>query len=122
MVSIVPISETNEWRVSQTIDGASPAYRRCANLNTPAACNWLLADHGVGAKGGLCVACRLNRTIPNLSIPENGVLWGRFEQAKRQIIRCSLWDSGRIKGRISEKDCSSISAQPGERTARVDGP
>ena len=76
--------------LTETIDGASPAYRRCANLYTPAACNWLLFDHGVGAREGLCVACRLNRTIPNLSIPENGVLWGRFEQAKRQMVSTLL--------------------------------
>jgi hypothetical protein len=90
MISIVPISETNEWRATETIDVASPAYRRCANLYTPAACNWLLFDHGIGAREGLCVACRLNRTIPNLSIPENGVLWGRFEQAKRQMVSTLL--------------------------------
>jgi hypothetical protein len=90
LISIVPISETNEWRSTETIDGACPAYRRCANLYTPAACNWLLFDHGIGAREGLCVACRLNRTIPNLSIPENGVLWGRFEQAKRQMVSTLL--------------------------------
>jgi len=90
MVSIAPIPETEEWRITQTIDGASPAYRRCANLFTPAACNWLLFDHGIGAKEGLCVSCRLNRTIPNLSVPENGVLWGRIEQAKRQMVSSLL--------------------------------
>ncbi len=93
MVSIVPISGTNEWQVVEKtgkIDGICPAYRRCANLNTPAACNWLLSDHGVGAKEGLCIACRLNRTIPDLSVPENGVLWGRFEDAKRRMVSTLL--------------------------------
>ena len=93
MVSIVPIPGTNEWRVVEKtgkIDGDCPAYRRCANLNTPAACNWLLSDHGIGAKEGLCIACRLNRTIPDLSVPENGVLWGRFEEAKRRMVSTLL--------------------------------
>ena len=46
--------------------------RRCANLDTPAACNWLLPAHGAGVH---CVACSLNRTIPDLSIPENHERW-----------------------------------------------
>jgi hypothetical protein len=93
IVSIEPIPGTDEWRVvekSEKIEGESLAYRRCANLNTPAACNWLLSDHGVGAKEGLCIACRLNRTIPDLSVPENGVLWGRFEDAKRRMVSTLL--------------------------------
>ncbi|RML69134.1 hypothetical protein APX70_04090, partial [Pseudomonas syringae pv. maculicola] len=44
-------------------------YRRCANLDTPAACNWLFPAHNAGE---FCVACSLNRTIPDLSIVENG--------------------------------------------------
>ncbi len=93
IVSIVPIPDTNEWQVTSKTDkinGEVVAYRRCANLDTPAACNWLLADHGIGAKNGLCISCRLNRTIPNLSDPENGVLWGRFEDAKRRLISTLL--------------------------------
>ncbi|MBV8730087.1 MAG: putative zinc-binding metallopeptidase, partial [Acidobacteriia bacterium] len=39
---------------------------------------------------GLCVACRLNRTIPDLSIPENSKLWGRIEAAKRRVISTLL--------------------------------
>ena len=93
IVSIAPNPETDEWHVIEEtgkIDGISPAYRRCANLNTPAACNWLLSDHGIGAKDGLCIACRLNHTIPDLSDPENGVLWGRFEEAKRRMVSTLL--------------------------------
>ena len=93
MVSIVPISGTDEWQVvekTEKLNGISAAYRRCANLDTPAACNWLLSDHGVGAKEGLCIACRLNHTIPDLSVPENGVFWGRFEEAKRRMVSTLL--------------------------------
>jgi hypothetical protein len=93
IISIIPISEKTEWQaVEKTgkIEGISSAYRRCANLNTPASCNWLLSDHGVGAKEGLCIACRLNHTIPDLTVPENGVLWGRFEEAKRRMVSTLL--------------------------------
>jgi hypothetical protein len=60
MVAIEPIPDTDEWRVvekAEKFDGISPAYRRCANLDTPAACNWLVSDHGIGAKEGLCIVC-----------------------------------------------------------------
>lgn len=107
MVAIVPIPESNEWRVvekSNKADGESLAYRRCANFNTPAACNWLLSDHGIGAKEGLCIACRLNRTIPDLSVPENGVLWGRFEEAKRRMVSSLLANEMPVHSREEEPE------------------
>lgn len=75
----------------------SPAiYSRCANLETPAACNWLVplneAPDGTGA-AMLCQSCRLNRTIPDLNDPEhpeNGMLWGRIELAKRRLVSALL--------------------------------
>lgn len=57
-------------------------FKRCANFASAAACNWLLP----AAAGSLCLACGLNRTIPDLSQPENGRLWGKVEAAKRQLI------------------------------------
>lgn len=59
------------------------AFKRCANLDTPAACNWLLPAHLAGT---LCVACRLNRTIPDLSVPENPERWRKVEIAKRRLV------------------------------------
>lgn len=63
-------------------------YRRCANLETPAACNWLI-DAAEPAQHAYCLACRLNRTIPDLADPahpENGVSWGKVELAKRRML------------------------------------
>ncbi len=68
-------------------------YRRCNNLNTPAACNWLLPDAENVAQHGLCRACRLNRVIPDLNDPlhpDNGELWGRVELAKRRLVSALL--------------------------------
>ena len=70
-----------------------PAYRRCANLHTPAACNWLAPSNLAHKLQGLCRACRLNRTIPDLADPkhpDNGELWGRVEQAKRRLVSALL--------------------------------
>jgi len=50
---------------------------------TPAACNWLIpASDG----HDLCQACRLNRTIPDLSVPENPEYWFKVETAKRRLV------------------------------------
>ncbi len=59
------------------------AFRRCGNFATPALCNWLLP---ATSRDTLCLACSLNRTIPDLSVPENGPLWFKVEAAKRQLI------------------------------------
>jgi hypothetical protein len=36
--------------------------------------------------GQYCGSCALNRTIPNLSFPQNVLLWRRVEEAKRRLI------------------------------------
>ncbi|EPN67961.1 hypothetical protein A235_08814, partial [Pseudomonas syringae pv. actinidiae ICMP 19079] len=48
-----------------------------------AACNWLFPAHNAGE---FCVACSLNRTIPDLSIVENGERWRKVETAKRRLV------------------------------------
>ena len=40
-------------------------FRRCANLDTPAGCNWLVPLAADGGGPPLCQACRLSRTIPD---------------------------------------------------------
>lgn len=62
-------------------------FKRCANFASPAACNWLLPT---AAANSLCLACGLNRTIPDLSVAENRRLWFKVEAAKRQMIAQSL--------------------------------
>ena len=53
----------------------------CANGKDHGACNWLSEE-----PGGLCIACQLNRTIPNLSVPHNLTRWQRIEDAKRRLL------------------------------------
>ncbi|MFN0077998.1 MAG: putative zinc-binding metallopeptidase [Prosthecobacter sp.] len=61
--------------------------KRCDNGVKHGVCNWLLpAD----AKEALCAACRMNRTIPDLSTARNLMLWGRMEMAKRRLIYTML--------------------------------
>jgi hypothetical protein len=59
------------------------AFKLCANGAQHAVCNWLVP---VASPEVLCAACRKNRTIPELDIPRNLMLWGRMEIAKRRLL------------------------------------
>jgi len=56
-------------------------YRFCANAEQDA-CNWLVPDHSDEA---YCVACRHNRTVPDLSRPGNPLSWQKLEEAKHRL-------------------------------------
>jgi hypothetical protein len=64
--------------------GEAPA---CGNRTSAAVCNWLLAP---GDTGLLCRACRLTRTIPDLTTPGAGTRWAHVEQAKRRLVYALL--------------------------------
>ncbi len=55
----------------------------CDNGVKYGVCNWLLPSDS-GAL--LCMSCRMNRTIPDLSAERNRTLWGRTETAKRRLL------------------------------------
>ena len=86
VLPLAPASEPELWQLAT--DGvSSEKYLRCANLDSSAGCNWLVLEQDAADNPRkLCIACRLNRTIPDLSVPENGVLWGRVEAAKRRLV------------------------------------
>ncbi|TBV05489.1 zinc-binding metallopeptidase family protein [Phytopseudomonas dryadis] len=81
MVTLAATEQADVWQVDGENDG--PRYQRCANLLTAAGCNWLLPAQ---QDASLCIACGLNRTIPDLSVPGNDRRWGRFETAKRRLV------------------------------------
>lgn len=59
----------------------------CENGVKHGVCNWLVP---AGGRRSLCVACRTNRTIPDLSSGRNLLLWGRMEAAKRRLFHTLL--------------------------------
>lgn len=66
--------------------GGGQAYRICGNA-TQVDCNWLVpAD----SPDGFCLACSLNRTIPDLSDPVNQERWAAMESAKRRFTYAIL--------------------------------
>jgi hypothetical protein len=78
-----------------------PRYRRCANFDSPAGCNWLLAAE---APQHLCVACGLNRTIPNLSDPDNCRYWAAIESAKRSLVSQLLALDLPVKSKVEDPE------------------
>ncbi len=72
-----PVSETMQ-RV-----GPGTVMALCENGTKHGVCNWLVP---AGARRTLCVACRANRTIPDLRNERNRMLWGRVEAAKRRLF------------------------------------
>lgn len=57
-------------------------YRYCQNAQH-AACNWLVNayDHS-----SFCLACMLNKTVPDLSNPDHIVGWRKLENAKHRLV------------------------------------
>ena len=74
------------WRQAGVPARRAPRYARCANLDSAAACNWLLDAAEIAAGHRLCRCCRLTRTVPDLTQPEAGVWWCRVEAAKRRLV------------------------------------
>ena len=71
-----------DWRALGS-GAASELYRMCANYSEHNACNWMVSGDDGQA---LCVACRLNRTVPDLSIPQNVTLWQRLQIEKNRLV------------------------------------
>ncbi|HEY0295069.1 MAG TPA: putative zinc-binding metallopeptidase [Bordetella sp.] len=70
------------WRALHP-QAAGRLYRQCGNYAVENVCNWMIPADSSDA---LCQACALTETIPNLSSPDNRLLWYRLEAAKRRLL------------------------------------
>jgi hypothetical protein len=62
---------------------AAGTYRYCVNGVVHNACNWVVkADE----PNEFCIACQLNRTIPDLSVGNHLTLWTTIEAEKRRLV------------------------------------
>ncbi|MBN7800553.1 putative zinc-binding peptidase [Algoriphagus aestuariicola] len=69
-------------RIPMISDKSRRAYKYCKNLEF-GVCNWLIpADRS----DEFCIACALNRTIPDLSDSENTAKWRKLEVAKHRLV------------------------------------
>jgi hypothetical protein len=64
--------------------------KKCQNNVEHGVCNWMI---GAADPAALCLACRLNNVIPDLSSAASRELWGEVERAKRRLVY-SLWRLG----------------------------
>jgi len=82
-------------------DDPSRVYRACANQLEHGLCNWLLPP---GDDGALCASCRLNRTIPDLSIPQNLDYWRTLEEAKRHAVYSLMQLGLPVRSRLDDPE------------------
>src|SRR5262245_31288365 len=95
LVPLDPGSQPGTWDAG----GGRPLQKYCGNRETPARCNWLLADDDGNP---LCIACRLNRTIPSLDDADNARWWGMIEVAKRRLVSQLLALELPVKSKVGE--------------------
>ncbi len=63
------------------------ALAKCYNYQVEQVCNYCVALPSSGAPAeSLCVCCRYNQTIPDLTKPGNREKWRRLEDAKRRVF------------------------------------
>ena len=84
VVALQP-AEDNSYFIFDNKENITPTtarYNYCINKQYNV-CNWLLP---IDSGGEYCIACNLNRTIPDLSQPEHLEKWARIEVAKHRLI------------------------------------
>ena len=80
MAALVPAGPHGSFR--RATEARGEVMRYCANV-AHGVCNWLTDATDAT---GLCRACDLNRTIPNLSEPGNLQAWRDLEHAKKRLV------------------------------------
>jgi hypothetical protein len=89
--------EANMWKVHGQSQGG--LWRRCANFDSPAGCNWLVP---AAETEEFCRSCRLNRTIPDLHDADNSRWWRVVENAKRRLVAQLVAQGLPVKSKVSE--------------------
>ncbi len=80
--TVTALKDSGPNGVRAMADAGNSSYRYCANVRH-GVCNWLVpAD----SPEEFCAACRHNRTIPDLSQPENIANWRKIEGAKHRLF------------------------------------
>lgn len=75
-------TDNNSWHALTPAAG-DRVYRQCQNWREHRVCNWLVR---VEDGSPFCVACRMNKTIPDLAIAGNLNRWFKTEKAKRRMV------------------------------------
>ena len=81
-LSALEAADDGTWRPLAAGSGHQ-LYRACLNGRDHRVCNWMVP---ASDSNPFCVSCRLNQTIPDLSVAGNQERWYKLEKAKRRII------------------------------------
>jgi hypothetical protein len=95
MLPLAPGPRPDTWLA----DGRDELFAFCGNRVLAAGCNWLKAADDPNPR---CIACRLNRTIPDLDHEENARFWRLIEFAKRRLVSQLLALGLPVKSRVDE--------------------
>jgi hypothetical protein len=84
LLTLEPVDENAEvvGHLWHSITRPTQPYVYCANAAYHT-CNWLIP---AGSSDTYCLACQLNRTIPDLNIQQNVATWQRLEIAKHRLV------------------------------------
>ena len=95
VAALEPRSETGTWRAQWRLD----PLKFCANRDSAAACNWMLS---AANPNDYCIACRLNRMVPDLNDPDNVRYWRSIEGAKRRLVSQLLSMGLPVRSKVAE--------------------
>jgi hypothetical protein len=129
LLPLEPGPVEGSWMLFGSTAGTSESYARCANFLSAAPCNWLVPWSEFEGGQPMCRSCRLNRMIPDLSLAESALLWGRTEQAKRRLVSSLIGLRLPVLSRVSEDLqrglafdlLRSVPGGPSIMTGHVDG-
>jgi len=77
-------------------------FHRCANFDSPAGCNWVVAADDASP---YCISCRLSRTIPDLADTDNQRYWRSIENAKRRLVAQLLAMGLPVRSKDEDPEC-----------------
>jgi len=109
-------------RMARVIDKGP--LKLCENGSKHNVCNWLLPT---ASTEKLCIACRMNRIIPDLTWGRNRLLWGCMEMAKRRLIYTLLSLGIRLQSKAADPraglsfDIVSTLSNPTVTTGHLNG-
>ena len=95
MIALDPGSAPGTWRG----EGCAGDLKLCSNRRSPAWCNWTL-DAQDGNR--CCIACRLNRTLPDLDDADNARHVSKIEIAKRRMVSDLIGFGLPVKSKLGE--------------------
>jgi hypothetical protein len=81
-LQLFPLTAESDGSYSIFGQAGGPTWKYCSNY-THGVCNWLVPAH---SNDQFCLACSLNRTIPDINKPEFMERWKKIEMAKHRLI------------------------------------